>query len=135
MKAAVEPKVPHGLLLQIRGAGDEALMLAPAAAAGLLTKALSKIWSSGSIPADLPTLARLLYSSEEELSACWEYIGDRFVPVAGDPSRLTCPEIERYKARSKARSESARRSIQTRWEKARARVTKGSDSERKEPVS
>jgi hypothetical protein len=121
MKTAIKPEDRNGLLLQLRGGDDEALMLAPAAAAGLLTKALNKVWTSGSIPADLPTLARLLYSSKEELSECWRHIGDRFVPVTGDPSRLTCPEIERYKAKSRARSESARRSIQARWERERAR--------------
>jgi hypothetical protein len=55
----------------------------------------ARCWKDGSIPADLPTLARLCGEDPNAMLEHWKRIGTKFPPSPGDPSRLISTRIER----------------------------------------
>ena len=68
---------------------------------GLLFSMLNATWVNGSVPASSVNLARIIQLDEPEVSAALtERVLKWFASSAGDPARLTCPELERQRAES-----------------------------------
>lgn len=76
-------------------------------------------WNDGSIPAGMTALSRLLHVESGEMARLWSAIGDRFVAIPGDPSRLTSPRLEdeRDKAQTigRIRSGAGKKGANARW--------------------
>lgn len=85
-------------------------------------------WKDGSIPADEPSLARVLHLSHSDFRRIWSAIGSRFVESPDIPGRLTSPRLEAEREKALAthakRSRAGAEAIKARWEKEKAKHTK-----------
>lgn len=65
----------------------------------------ARCWKDGSIPADLPTLARLCGEDATLMLEHWKSIGPKFPPSASDPARLVSSRIEKERDLAIAKAE------------------------------
>ncbi len=96
---------------------DENVVLMSNAEVGCYIKLLCFCWKQGSIPADVPRIAKLCNEPPEKMAGMWSSIEPCF--RNGQPNRLIHPrlDVERKKQQrfSKERSESGKRGAEKRW--------------------
>jgi uncharacterized protein YdaU (DUF1376 family) len=78
-------------------------------------------WVNGSIPSDIPTLARILKRTTAEMEILWAGVRPCFQEHPEMPGRLVQPRLEGERAETLKRMEKARRRAETYRERKRAR--------------
>jgi len=91
----------------------------------------ARCWKDGSIPADLPTLARLCGEDPTLMLEHWMSIGCKFPPAASDPTRLISTRIENERDLAIERAEK----LKQRGEKGAAARWKAENKVLKHPLS
>lgn len=89
------------------------------AAEGAYIRLLAYNWQDGSIPADIPTLAKLCKCRPQTMESLWnEYLAECFT-VNGQPGRLVNPRLEEVRKKlldhKAERSESGKKGAAKRW--------------------
>lgn len=107
--------LPYFRVYAAESLADERFSSWTVAERGAWFSLLLHAWVNGSIPSDLPSLARLVHVSAKQMSALWAVIGDRFVEHPGAPGRLTSERLETERDEALAKSNAGRRSAAARW--------------------
>lgn len=76
-------------------------------------------WINGSIPSDIPALARILKRTTAEMEILWAGVGPCFTPHPTESGRLIQKRLEEERIETLARMEKARTKEKTRREKER----------------
>jgi uncharacterized protein YdaU (DUF1376 family) len=82
-------------------------------------------WTEGSLPSDLPALARLLHVDHQLIRGLWSAVGNRFIPHPDMPGRITSPRLEKEREAAqmliKKRGEAGKKGASSRWDREKKR--------------
>jgi uncharacterized protein YdaU (DUF1376 family) len=79
-------------------------------------------WVNGSIPGDLPSLARILHVDATAMRSHWDAIGDRFTTLDHLPEgRLSSPRLEQERNEAIAKVEAGKKGAKSRWGKGKGK--------------
>lgn len=98
---------------------DEHVVLMSNQELGCYIKLLCYCWREGSVPSDIPRIARLCGESVDAMALLWSAIGSCFIELDSKPGRLINPRLDKERKKQeeyrKERSESGRKGAISRW--------------------
>lgn len=117
----MDTKAPAFMVYPKDFLSDEKVELMTNQEVGCYWKLLCRQWLEGSIPADIPKIAKLVGEDGSAMAQLWTAIGSCFVEAPGKPGRLVNARLEEERRKQelhrKERSQSGSKGAKARWEK------------------
>lgn len=101
---------------------DENVVLMTNQEVGCYIKLMAYCWREGSIPAEIPKIAKLCGEDSSAMAQLWLAIGSCFIVASDNPERLVHPRLEKERMKQKEhaeeRSASGKKGAKAKWDKA-----------------